>query len=267
MLGVILMAVRERLNQVPPNAVFAECHTYKANEQAVASKLPQSTESTSVSSHASATASYSDTQDLARPGLPSLQSSTTIANYSVISGDLLSATEQYIVHQCNCISTYAKGSTNVVLLEWFALIFNSFFFVFILCQITICCSLNLGLSDVVFRKFPYAQCYTTRKQSGREDSPGTIQVTGIDIGKRGVINLFGQRKPGNPRGADDDSAARVRYFRSGLDAIAAIPNLQSVAFPHMYVDSGASSLCVHTYACHQSSWFVFSGRSISAVNS
>ena len=58
---------------------------------------------------------------------------------------------------------------------------------------------------------------------------------------RAVINLYGQYNPGKPRArpreggrtVGDSAADREQYFKDGLDEIALIPNLKSVAFPHL----------------------------------
>jgi O-acetyl-ADP-ribose deacetylase (regulator of RNase III) len=62
------------------------------------------------------------------------------AIYTVIEGDLLNATEQYIAHQCNCVGNRAYG-----------------------------------LSAAVFKKFPKSNVYKGRTEP---DTPGTIKVIG-----------------------------------------------------------------------------------------
>jgi O-acetyl-ADP-ribose deacetylase (regulator of RNase III) len=122
-------------------------------------------------------------------------------------GDLLLASEQYIVHQTNCRSRAARG------LAW-----------------------------DVNRAFPHANVYSpeARRRRGTEggDRPGTIAVMGENgapsapLLARGVICLFGQRGPGGPRRMGDDGAeARLRWFRAALGQIAELPGLESLAFP------------------------------------
>jgi O-acetyl-ADP-ribose deacetylase (regulator of RNase III) len=88
------------------------------------------------------------------------------------SGDLLKAKEEYIVHQCNCISTQ-----------------------------------NRGLSKAISSKFRYADIYSLRrnipyyKNMAVEDDrpePGTIHISGNGKEERFVISLFGQYAMGKP---------------------------------------------------------------------
>jgi len=98
------------------------------------------------------------------------------------------------VHQCNCTSTYSKG-----------------------------------LSSAIFKRWPHAEAYKGRS---RNSQPGTIDVKGEEGKKRLVINLFGQYGPGKPKASGNDTKqSRANYFRQGLDSIAKLPNLKSLAFP------------------------------------
>lgn len=125
-------------------------------------------------------------------------------------GDLLEASEQYIVHQCNCISVTPHG-----------------------------------LSSSIFDKFKYANCYSTRKREGRKNlainedisTPGTIQVCGNGSDKRYVINLFAQYGMGKPytfNNSDkltlDGREERKKWFSECLNEICNLKPL-SVAFP------------------------------------
>lgn len=58
----------------------------------------------------------------------------------IIKGNLLNATEQYIIHQCNCVTDKPKG-----------------------------------LSKAMFDKFPFANVYKNHKQ--KRSKPGTIRIT------------------------------------------------------------------------------------------
>jgi O-acetyl-ADP-ribose deacetylase (regulator of RNase III) len=69
-----------------------------------------------------------------------IPSSVNISGYTVVNGDLLNATEQYIAHQCNCIGNRAYG-----------------------------------LSAAIFKKFPASNVYKGRTEP---DTPGTIRVIG-----------------------------------------------------------------------------------------
>ena len=117
-----------------------------------------------------------------------------ISQLIVKDGDLCQATEQYIVHQCNCVKRSAKG-----------------------------------LAATLFEKFPYSECYKSRTQ---DDIPGTIKVCGNGSNQRYIINLFGQFTAGKPRNPKDTKEMRLQYFNTCLDQISKIPNLQSIAFPY-----------------------------------
>eukprot|EP00930_Biecheleria_cincta_P008999 TRINITY_DN110608_c0_g1_i1.p1 TRINITY_DN110608_c0_g1~~TRINITY_DN110608_c0_g1_i1.p1 ORF type:complete len:230 (+),score=41.34 TRINITY_DN110608_c0_g1_i1:140-829(+) len=134
-------------------------------------------------------------------------------------GDFLDADEQYIVQLCNCVSSHPGG-----------------------------------LTKALFSKFPHADVYSTREARGTTsgDVPGTISVHGGAASEegqhqRGVINMFGQFCPGKPgkqttgpvqyktfTSSDDvvdNAAQRLLFFKAGLQLIADIPDLKSVAFP------------------------------------
>lgn len=125
----------------------------------------------------------------------------------VVTGDLLEATEQYIVHQTNCLTVRAAR-----------------------------------LAADVFAQFPHANVYAERgrlgvvgDRGGLRHVPGTLEVRGH------VINLMGQLGPGNPKGTlhvpgvgamGDAPRLRKIWFQAGLDRIAALPGITSVAFPY-----------------------------------
>ncbi len=143
-----------------------------------------------------------ESSSVGRAGVPPVEdSNSSFGAYKhmieIIRGNLLEAKEKFLVHQTNCFSN----------------------------------SRALGLAAAVFEKHPYANCYLDRKE---QSIPGTIDVRGNGIDQRFVINLHGQVYPGkpkHPRSALDGTFARETYFRQGLDHIAQIPNLESVAFP------------------------------------
>lgn len=127
---------------------------------------------------------------------------------TIVSGNLLDAGEQYIVHQTNCLTTRAAH-----------------------------------LAYDVFQRFPHADIYAERGRlgvlkegaAGLRHVPGTIQVRG------NIINLLGQLGPGLPRAQravaglgvlPDTAAVREDWFRAGLAAIGALPGVESLAFPH-----------------------------------
>jgi O-acetyl-ADP-ribose deacetylase (regulator of RNase III) len=110
-----------------------------------------------------------------------------------ITGNLLEATEKYIVHQANCRSHYASG-----------------------------------IAAAIYDKFPYSNIYVTRI---RPDTPGDIIICGDGITQRYVVNLLGQYNPGGlSEDERDNEAARKKYFHQGLLKLTKVPNLESVAF-------------------------------------
>lgn len=91
-------------------------------------------------------------------------------------GDVLDAQETYIAHQCNCVSRSSAG-----------------------------------LAKSLFAKFPYAECYTSRKKAS---IPGTIIIT------KNIINMFAQYYPGKAVITKKDSSEnRLMWFRMCLKAI------------------------------------------------
>lgn len=114
----------------------------------------------------------------------------------VVAGSLFDATEQYVVHQTNCVTT--KGA---------------------------------HLSADMFVRFPYADVYVDRLKSGKRDAPGSIIVRGDGKEQRYVINAMGQFYPGKSRFNNDTQALRRPWFQSCLDEIGKLTNLTSIAFP------------------------------------
>jgi O-acetyl-ADP-ribose deacetylase (regulator of RNase III) len=123
------------------------------------------------------------------------------------SGDITTATEDYIVHQCNCQSTTAAG-----------------------------------LSAVITNKLPYAAPYTHRRPDPRrynrcvaddEATPGTIQVWRPDTSAANspaVIGLYAQYCPGKPA-PEDSKTEREMWFRQCLGLIEKVPGVKSIAIP------------------------------------
>lgn len=115
------------------------------------------------------------------------------------SGNLLDATEDYIVHQCNCITKR-----------------------------------SLGLSEQISERFPYANPYSYRRGNNMailedRDVPGTIKVYGNGKEQRYVIGMFAQYNPGKPQ-RSDTSVEREDWFLQCLHKIG-MQKFQSVAFP------------------------------------
>eukprot|EP01147_Barroeca_monosierra_P007763 gene7763-630_t len=109
-------------------------------------------------------------------------------------GDILNATEQYVAHQCNCISITARG-----------------------------------LASAIFSKYPEANIYKLRKSKKKKDYPGAITVH--EGRPFHIINMLAQRYPGQPR-ERDTTTQRLQWFQQCLEHIARIPDIQSIAFPH-----------------------------------
>jgi O-acetyl-ADP-ribose deacetylase (regulator of RNase III) len=114
----------------------------------------------------------------------------------VITGDLFEAPEQYICHQCNCVTNRAAH-----------------------------------LAKDVFERFPYADIYSGRVSP---DAPGTVIIKGNGQDQRYVAALLGQYYPGFPKYPDsalDGPKVREKYFHRALIHLAKTPGLQSIAFP------------------------------------
>lgn len=115
----------------------------------------------------------------------------------IIQANIFNATEQYIAHQCNCITNKAAH-----------------------------------LAKDVFTHFPYADVYSNRIS---EDTPGTICVRGNGVNERYIIAMFAQFYPGRVRYPDskkDGFLARENYFLNCLRKISKIPDIKSIAFPY-----------------------------------
>lgn len=120
-----------------------------------------------------------------------------MSNIKIIQGgDIRDSQEKYIVHQTNCITTKSAH-----------------------------------LAKTIFDKFPHADIYKPRIQSGHRDKPGTIIIKGDGKSKRYVINLLGQYYPSKSKFNNDTVELRQKWFKMGLTEILKIPNLTSIAFP------------------------------------
>jgi len=103
---------------------------------------------------------------------------------AIVNGDLLNASEDFIVHQCNCVSNNPKV-----------------------------------LAKVLFDRFPHSNSYRKRTMDKASYSiPGTIGVCGRRSGRRKVINLYSQYYPSGPQGFDSASQ-RIKWFEECLDLI------------------------------------------------
>ncbi len=129
-----------------------------------------------------------------------------VTGLKIVDGDLLDASEGYIVHQCNCRSYDV-----------------------------------MGLAAAVFARFPSSNTYKRKQPSGARSgvrSPGSISVHACAADDpdddRSIVNLYGQVYPGRPgKGHNDTAIDRLRYFESGLGSIAYLSDVETrgVAFP------------------------------------
>jgi O-acetyl-ADP-ribose deacetylase (regulator of RNase III) len=114
---------------------------------------------------------------------------------TIIEGNILSAKEQYIAHQCNCVTHTAAG-----------------------------------LAAIIFTKWSYADCYSIR---WKNDVPGNIEIRGNGKENRFIINMFGQFNPGKPPSPEDEKdgiQARKKYFIECMKKIEALKP-DSIAIP------------------------------------
>lgn len=117
-----------------------------------------------------------------------------------VNGDLLDANEDYIVHQCNCISTHAKA-----------------------------------LAEQIFDKFAYANVYKNRIKNNKQtySIPGTIEILGDGHDKRYIINMYSQYYPALPKYNNDNTQKRIEWFNQCLYSISCIENItnKTIAMP------------------------------------
>jgi hypothetical protein len=101
--------------------------------------------------------------------------------FKIVTGDLMAATEMYICHQCNCISTRSAH-----------------------------------LAYTMFKHYPHADIYSGRK---KPNQPGTIKICGDGEKERFVIDMLGQYYPGKkyPNSKKDGKKAREGFFQSCLN--------------------------------------------------
>jgi O-acetyl-ADP-ribose deacetylase (regulator of RNase III) len=119
-----------------------------------------------------------------------------------IDSSLLEAPEQYILHQCNCLTNRSAG-----------------------------------LAKSVFERFPYANIYAERQDAHVPSlgcQMGDIVVRGDGKEQRFVINALAQYYPGRPKYPDsrrDGYEARRSAFRECLNKVAKLEGITSIAFP------------------------------------
>lgn len=111
-----------------------------------------------------------------------------------VDGNLLDAKEDYLAHQCNCITV--RGN---------------------------------NLSKQMFNKYEYANTYKLRTRGDKKtyDTPGTIAIKGNGIDKRYVINMYGQYYPSVSKYANDTTDKRIQWFKECLDEISKIDDIHN----------------------------------------
>ncbi len=117
-------------------------------------------------------------------------------------GDLLKNDSQYICHQTNTKTTKGKG-----------------------------------LSEAMFKGFPWSDVYTSRGvyTDNKDRTPGTIEVRGDGKDKRFVVAMYAQRYPGPPKWANDTVEMREAWFQQCLGLVETLKSTsdkpKTVAFP------------------------------------
>ncbi|QKF94011.1 macro domain-containing protein [Fadolivirus algeromassiliense] len=114
----------------------------------------------------------------------------------IVKGNLLDATEDYIAHQCNCVTNHSKH-----------------------------------IATQIFDKWPHANTYKLRTANKvTHNIPGTIQLLGNGIDQRYIINMYAQYYPSTARYANDSKALRLKWFQECLDLIAE-NGIKNIAMP------------------------------------
>ena len=117
----------------------------------------------------------------------------------IINGDLLDASDSYIAHQCNCISTNAKT-----------------------------------LAELIFNKYPYSNSYSKRINGLKSTygNPGTIEIFGNT--EPYIINMYAQYYPTKSKYPNDSVNKRIEWFKECLTYISKIENIQTktIAMPY-----------------------------------
>jgi hypothetical protein len=109
--------------------------------------------------------------------------------------DILNATEDYIAHQCNCISQNAQA-----------------------------------LAKQIFEKFPHSNSYKIRRQNDKS----TFGVVGTIEIFDNIINMYSQYYPAAAKYSNDTYAMRIIWFKMCLDKISNIYNIKNktIAMPY-----------------------------------
>ena len=122
------------------------------------------------------------------------------SNIEIIFDSITNATEKYIAHICNLVTSHSAGT-----------------------------------AKEIFDQYPYANTYQFRSGPCDKELLGTIDILGNGIDQRFVINCYSMYYPGKPKYPQsnlDGTIARQQYFYQCLLKIGKIPNLDSIAFPY-----------------------------------
>ena len=114
---------------------------------------------------------------------------------SIVEGDLLEASEEYIGHQCNCV-TIGNGA---------------------------------GLAKFLFKKFPYANTYAHRKAPSE---PGSYSIHGDGKADRLIVNFYSQYHPGKAKQKPDTRQARLEWLLSAMERFIRDQKVSELALPH-----------------------------------
>lgn len=132
-----------------------------------------------------------------------------------VNGNLLDAKEDYIVHQCNCVSTGAKT-----------------------------------LAEQIFKKYPYANTYLHRIRGVKNtyDKPGTIEILGNGKELRYIVNMYSQFYPSVAKYGNDTKEKRVQWFKECLHELGMIEEIGNKTFAMPYlIGCGAAGGDWETY--------------------
>ena len=118
-----------------------------------------------------------------------------MANVKIVNGNLLDATEEYIAHQCNCVTTQSKH-----------------------------------IAKQIFDKFPYANTYKRRtRDKVTHNTPATIEIM-ANLKDKHIINMYAQYYPGVSKYIHDSKQLRLEWFKQCLDKIGE-RGIKNVAMP------------------------------------
>ena len=111
-----------------------------------------------------------------------------------VRGDIITCGADYIVHQCNCMTTIGKG-----------------------------------LSLDMFAAYPHSDIYSRRRTA---DVPGKNIIVALD-GHPTIVNMLAQRSPGKSTYQNDTPQMRIQWFKQCLDHLATVvvPG-STIAFPY-----------------------------------